>query len=109
MSLEQVKGYIYKFTNKFNMKELENIDLLKKLAKTIGIKVRSLILLISLALFVLVVLNYGAMIINQIVAFLYPAYMSFKAIESGKTDKHQQWLSYWIVIGFISVVLQPLL
>ena len=108
MSFEQVKEIVNKFLQKMKITELENIGILKKVAKTLQIEVRTLIMYISALLFILVIFNYGAMIINQLVAFLYPSYMSFKAIESKSTKKHQQWLTYWIVISFISV-LYPLL
>jgi len=36
----------------------------------------------------LVVLNMGAMLVTSIVGFLYPAYMSFKALETGCSKEH---------------------
>jgi len=37
---------------------------------------------------VLVVLNMGAMLVTSIVGFLYPAYMSFKSLETGNGKEH---------------------
>ncbi len=40
---------------------------------------------------------------SQIVGFVYPAYASFKAIES--PDKHDDtmWLTYWVVFAVFSI------
>jgi hypothetical protein len=37
---------------------------------------------------VLVVLNMGAMLVTSLVGFLYPAYMSFKALETRNSNEH---------------------
>eukprot|EP00002_Diphylleia_rotans_P024186 TRINITY_DN476_c0_g13_i1.p1 TRINITY_DN476_c0_g13~~TRINITY_DN476_c0_g13_i1.p1 ORF type:complete len:146 (+),score=37.03 TRINITY_DN476_c0_g13_i1:68-505(+) len=38
------------------------------------------------------------------VDFLYPAYASFLAIESPESGDDSQWLTYWIVYGFMQVI-----
>lgn len=35
--------------------------------------------------------------ICHVLAYLYPAYMSFKAVRADDPDLHSQWLVYWIV------------
>ena len=50
--------------DKINLKELENVKALKKVASVLKIEVRTLIIYISLAMVSLVLLNYGAMLIN---------------------------------------------
>jgi len=40
----------------------------------------------------------------NVVGFVYPAYASFKAIESeGKSDD-TQWLTYWVVYAFFNLI-----
>ena len=38
------------------------------------------------------------------VGFLYPAYCSIKALESSVKNDDTQWLTYWVVFAFFSVV-----
>ena len=37
-------------------------------------------------------------------AYLYPAYQTFKAVSSGKSEQHTQWLTFWIVNSCFSFV-----
>merc|ERR1712226_1410219 len=46
----------------------------------------------------------GAKLVTDLVSFVYPAYMSFKAIDSGNPTVDTQWLTYWVVFGFCSIV-----
>ncbi|MGK3749326.1 MAG: receptor expression-enhancing protein 5/6 [Bacillariaceae sp.] len=38
---------------------------------------------------------------SDLVGFLYPAYMSFKALEGGKTvdGDATQWMTYWVIFS----------
>ena len=36
--------------------------------------------------------------------FLYPAYCSIKALESSVKNDDTQWLTYWVVFAFFSVI-----
>eukprot|EP00121_Abeoforma_whisleri_P004048 Awhi_evm1s3654 len=40
----------------------------------------------------------------NIIGFSYPAYASIKAIESKGQDDDTQWLTYWVVFAFLSVI-----
>ena len=42
-------------------------------------------------------------LMTDLFGFAYPAYMSFKAIESSETIDDTQWLTYWVVFGFFSI------
>ena len=46
----------------------------------------------------------GAKLITDLVSFVYPAYMSFKAIDSSNTGDDTQWLTYWVVFSFVSII-----
>ncbi|KAI9189723.1 ER membrane protein DP1/Yop1 [Blastocladiella emersonii ATCC 22665] len=48
--------------------------------------------------------NIAGQLLTNMVGFLYPAYASFRSIESpGKTDD-TQWLTYWVVYAFFSII-----
>ncbi|KAG9391544.1 TB2/DP1/HVA22-related protein [Carpediemonas membranifera] len=40
----------------------------------------------------------------NIIQFTYPAYASFKALQTDEPDDDQQWLSYWIIVGIFNIL-----
>jgi receptor expression-enhancing protein 5/6 len=53
---------------------------------------------------ILVFFGVGAGVLCSIVGFLYPAFKSFEAIESKQKGDDIQWLIYWVVFAFFSVI-----
>jgi len=43
-------------------------------------------------------------LLSTLIAFIYPAYASFKAIESVDKNDDTQWLTYWTVFGFLHLI-----
>ena len=54
---------------------------------------------------VLFVLGGGQLVSNAI-GFVYPAYMSFKALNTPQPDDDTQWLTYWVVFSFYNLTEQ---
>ena len=46
----------------------------------------------------------GAKLVSDLVGFVYPAYASFKAIDSDDPNDDTQWLTYWVVFACSSIV-----
>ena len=49
----------------------------------------------------------GSKLITDLLGFVYPAYMSFQSMEASKggvSDGSTQWLTYWVVFSFITLL-----
>merc|ERR1711862_161262 len=48
----------------------------------------------------------GMKLVSNLVGFLYPAYMSFKALDGGKTVDGNaiQWMTYWIIFCLLNIL-----
>ncbi|GAB66169.1 HVA22/TB2/DP1 family protein [Plasmodium cynomolgi strain B] len=91
--------------NNFDLsKTLDKIDehvkqypFLDDLGKKYGIKPSYVIVGMSGFLFLSLIFGWGAALICNVVGFAYPAYQSFKAVESQSKDETKLWLTYWVV------------
>ena len=59
---------------------------------------------VALLLVVLSLLGGGKLIFN-LVGFIYPAYMSFKSMDTASAGSEEvtQWLTYWVVFSFVNI------
>ena len=58
-------------------------------------------------LFLAIWLIGGFKLITDLLGFVYPAYMSFQSMEASKggvSEGATQWLTYWVVFSFITVL-----
>ncbi|KAG0172308.1 ER membrane protein DP1/Yop1 [Apophysomyces sp. BC1034] len=53
---------------------------------------------------IMIFFNLAGQLLTNTISWVYPAYASFKAIESPSPDDDKQWLTYWTVIGFVQMV-----
>jgi len=62
---------------------------LKKIANKLGVNVQTLVMGSGIVVLALIFLNIGAMLLSSVVGFLYPSYMSFKAIKTKDDEVHK--------------------
>ncbi|CAO3645653.1 unnamed protein product [Mucor hiemalis] len=54
--------------------------------------------------FLMIFFNLAGQLLTNGISWVYPAYASFKAIESPGKEDDKQWLTYWTVIGFVQMI-----
>ena len=42
--------------------------------------------------------------VSNLVGWGFPAYLSFKALETPQANDDVQWLTYWVVFGFFNLI-----
>ena len=101
--------HIDKICEKLNLHELEKVKFLKDLSVKTQVKPAYFGLGAIVIALLFAIVGYGSTLLFFLVGFLYPAYMSYKAIETkADVDDDKQWLTYWVVFSFIHVF-DPLL
>jgi len=89
---------------KLRLHELEKIPLLKDLHAKTQVKPAYVGLGALTVAALLWIIGYGSSFLQFLVGFLYPAYMSFKAIENTRDSEDDKlWLTYWVVFSFLYV------
>ncbi|XP_078252468.1 receptor expression-enhancing protein 5 [Rhinoraja longicauda] len=78
-------------------------DILGKIESKTGIKKTYIALAFVAFISIYLVIGYAASLVCNLIGFVYPAYVSIKAIESPDKEDDTIWLMYWVVYGIFSV------
>jgi len=89
--------------NQIEMK-LRKIDQLRKLYEQTKVPIIYMIAGVIVLMILIVYVCSGLRAITNLVAFVYPAYMSIKAIKSVDKNDDTLWLAYWLWYGLFAVV-----
>lgn len=84
-------------------REFASVDFVSRTAASTGLRRAHLVIGATVALFFFIFVGFGAGFFAHMVGFLYPAYASFKAIESKDLRDDTQWLTYWVVFASFSI------
>ncbi|CAG9331917.1 unnamed protein product [Blepharisma stoltei] len=97
--MEQVNKILQDLTHR-----TKNMPVLKDISAKTGLETGQIAAGAGVLLLLCMLFGLGAALITDAIAILYPAYMSFKAIESAETDDDKQWLTYWVVFALFKVI-----
>lgn len=97
-AVEKVDTFIAKYPTIFQYEKLEEIE------KKTGYHKVYFFLLFTNCIIGTIFLLGGPKLATDLVSFVYPAYMSFKAIDSSNPTDDTQWLTYWVVFAFFSIM-----
>lgn len=90
--------------DRLGLDELGKIKYLRDISQKLKAKPSHLGLVAITLLSLLVIFECGSSAISFGIGFIYPAYMSFKAIESTQSlEGDKFWLTYWIVFGILNM------
>jgi receptor expression-enhancing protein 5/6 len=93
--------------DRLNLGDLGNIKIIKDISERINVKPQYIGLAFISFVCLFLVFEYGTYWITFAIGFLYPAYMTYKCIEtdvqSVETQEEKLWLSYWIVFSLMNV------
>ena len=102
-STRRAMDKINEYEAKLNV-ELSKIPQLRSLEQATGVKKTYVVLGTSTLVVFFLFFNIFAQFITNLIGFVFPAYASFKAINSKSADDDKQWLTYWTVFAAFNIL-----
>eukprot|EP01098_Paradermamoeba_levis_P005496 TRINITY_DN2314_c0_g1_i1.p1 TRINITY_DN2314_c0_g1~~TRINITY_DN2314_c0_g1_i1.p1 ORF type:complete len:177 (+),score=59.94 TRINITY_DN2314_c0_g1_i1:129-659(+) len=84
--------------------ELNKYPQLKQVEKAVGVPKAYLAIGVFAFLILSCLFNLGAKLLTNLIGFVFPAYSSFKALESPSKEDDTQWLTYWVSFSVFHIV-----
>jgi len=85
-------------------RELAKYPAVDKLEKTTGVPKAYAAIGLAALYFFLIVFNLGGQLLTNIAGFVIPGYYSLEALFTVTKADDTQWLTYWVVFAFFSVI-----
>jgi receptor expression-enhancing protein 5/6 len=85
-------------------KELTKYPALNNLEKQTGVPKVYVVGGVGAVYFFLIFLNYGGQFFTNLAGFVLPGYYSMNAMFTVSQVDDAQWLTYWIVFGFLNLI-----
>ena len=89
--------------DKFN-REVEAIPAIKRLAAQTGLPPAAVVVAPMVVLVVIIALGIGASFFTRLIGIAYPTFKSVLALATPSVEDDKQWLTYWAIFGFFSVL-----
>ena len=83
----------------------KKIPIIKMVEEKTNIKRKYLFYFSLLFSYMSIFTMFGINMLTNFIGLLYPAYKSFKSLQTKDKDDDSQWLTYWIVFSFSNLLL----
>mmetsp|Transcript_10634 Transcript_10634/g.15561 ORF Transcript_10634/g.15561 Transcript_10634/m.15561 type:complete len:200 (-) Transcript_10634:381-980(-) len=84
--------------------KLDKVPVLQDVEDMVKIPKEYIVLGAGAVVFILIFFGIGAGTLCSLVGFIYPAFKSFEVIENRTRGDDTQWLIYWVVYSFFSII-----
>jgi len=85
-------------------RELYKYPALNNLERQAGVPKAYAVIGVGALYFFLIIFNLGGQLLTNFAGFVIPGYYSLAALFTDSKDDDTQWLTYWVVFAFFSVV-----
>ncbi|KAM4056012.1 TB2/DP1, HVA22 family protein [Hirsutella rhossiliensis] len=85
-------------------KELSKYPTLNNLEKSVGVPKAYAVIGLGALYFFLIIFNLGGQLLTNFAGFVLPGYYSLNALFTTNKDDDTQWLTYWVVFSFFTVL-----
>jgi receptor expression-enhancing protein 5/6 len=96
---DRVQGYVNQLD-----RELSKYPILNNLEKTTNVPKAYAVAGFVGFYFLLVVFNLGGQLLTNLAGFVIPGYYSLDALFTNERTDDTQWLTYWVVFAFLTVL-----